>query len=132
MAVEYPSSTTGSLFFFVPPADGQRAYQNINVSAVTKARDSNVSLVPQNVEIENLRGKEDTVTLDTLGFQIFYSPAKHTTFKTDAEIESEYYPESIELIKRLTGATRVVPFEHSTSFATGIKPTTSGFHCVLL
>ncbi|KAJ7278464.1 hypothetical protein C8J57DRAFT_1503351 [Mycena rebaudengoi] len=113
MAVEYPSSTTASLSFFVPPADGQRAYQSINVNSATSERDRNFSLSPQNVEIENLRGKEDTVTLDTLGFQIFHSPAKHTTFKNDAEVESEYYPESIELIKRLTGATRVVLFDHT-------------------
>ncbi|TFK37367.1 hypothetical protein BDQ12DRAFT_157158 [Crucibulum laeve] len=63
--------------------------------------------------IENVRGKEESVTLDTAGFQFFKSPAKHTSFTDDAEIEREYYPESIELIKKLTGATRVVLFDHT-------------------
>ena len=31
----------------------------------------------------------------------------------DAEIEKEYYPESEELIKKVTGASRVVFFDHS-------------------
>ncbi|KAJ7289616.1 hypothetical protein C8J57DRAFT_1628657 [Mycena rebaudengoi] len=60
MAIEYPSSTTGSIAFIVPPADGQRAYQHINVDSATSERDRNFSLSHQNVEIENLRGKEDT------------------------------------------------------------------------
>ncbi|KAJ7278463.1 hypothetical protein C8J57DRAFT_1307042 [Mycena rebaudengoi] len=100
---DFPSPPRPSSFF-VPPADGQRAYVSVNVNAATSERDRNFSLSHQNVEIENLRGKEDT---------IFHSPAKHTTFKNDAEVESEYYPESIELIKRLTGATRVVLFDHT-------------------
>jgi hypothetical protein len=41
--------------------------------------------------------------------------AAHKAFTNDADIEKEYYPESIELIKRVTGASRVVLFDHSTS-----------------
>ena len=38
---------------------------------------------------------------------------KHTSFENDEEVEREYYPEPIELVKELTGASRVVPFDHS-------------------
>ena len=65
--------------------------------------------------IENVRGKEDQYTLDTAGFQFYKSPAKHTSFSNDQEIQDEYYPESIELLKKLTGASRVVIFDHSKS-----------------
>ncbi|KAJ7916201.1 hypothetical protein B0H13DRAFT_1609641 [Mycena leptocephala] len=56
---------------------------------------------------------ESAASLDKTGFQLFKHPAKHTAFTNDADIEKEYYPESIELIKRLTGASRVVLFDHT-------------------
>nr|GAT44421.1 predicted protein [Mycena chlorophos] len=105
-------STTGNLQFIVPPADGVRAYQNINASKDTGVRSRNYTLEAHDVTIHDLRGQE-APTLDTAGFQLFRSPAKHTTFANDEEIEREYYPESIELIKRLTGASRVVLFDHT-------------------
>jgi hypothetical protein len=110
-----PSTTTGSLDFYVPPKDGARAYQSINAQAETGIRDRNFSLENHQVEIHNLRGNESAATLDTAGFQLFKHPAKHTAFANDTEIEKEYYPESIELIKKLTGASRVVLFDHSAS-----------------
>ena len=38
------------------------------------------------------------------------------------EIEREYYPESIALVKELTGASRVVLFDHSTSHPSSGRP----------
>ncbi|KAJ7149263.1 hypothetical protein C8R43DRAFT_1107754 [Mycena crocata] len=104
--------TTGSLSFFVAPKDGARAYTNTNASPVTGVRDSNFTTETHDVEIQDLRGNEDAATLDMAGFQLYKHPARHTMFTDDAEIEKEYYPESIELIRRLTGASRVVPFNH--------------------
>ncbi|KAJ7463689.1 hypothetical protein FB451DRAFT_1265226 [Mycena latifolia] len=108
MPASTPSSTTGTVEFFVPPSDGSRAYLKIDGT-----REGNSTLVTHDVEIQNLRGNESAATLDTTGFQLFKHAAKHTTFTNDAEIEKEYYPESIELIKRLTGASRVVLFDHT-------------------
>ncbi|KAJ7176462.1 hypothetical protein C8R46DRAFT_943385 [Mycena filopes] len=108
------SSTTGVLNFFVPPKEGARAYQKINlISNTTGLRDSNFELEEKEVTIHNLRADESAATLDTTGFQLYNRPAKHTAFTSDAEIEREYYPESIELIKELTGASRVVLFDHT-------------------
>ncbi|KAJ7712908.1 hypothetical protein DFH07DRAFT_864034 [Mycena maculata] len=112
MPVPVSTSTTGSLAFFVPPQDGARAYQSINATS-TGVRDRNFTLELHDVEIHNLRGNESAATLDTAGYQLYTHPAKHTSFANDAEIEKEYYPESIELIKRLTGASRVVLFDHT-------------------
>lgn len=115
MTLPTPKSTTAKLNFFVPPPTGVRAYQNINVDTKTGKRDRNWSLDEHEVVIENLRGKteSDAATLDTAGFQLYHRPATHKTFTDDAEIEREYYPESIQVIKELTGASRVVLFDHT-------------------
>jgi hypothetical protein len=84
---------------------------NINDSA----SDLNYTYEAHEVPIWNLRGNESAATLDTAGFQLYNHPAKHTAFTNDADVKKEYYPESMELIKRLTGASRVVLFDHSTS-----------------
>ncbi|KAJ2919648.1 hypothetical protein MD484_g815, partial [Candolleomyces efflorescens] len=107
------SLTTASLAYTVPPVDGVRAYQKINVDPITGVRENNFSRTNHDMVIENVRGKEDQYTLDNSGFQFVRSPAKHTSFTNDEEIEREYYPESIELLKKLTGASRVVIFDHT-------------------
>ncbi|KDR70141.1 hypothetical protein GALMADRAFT_44031, partial [Galerina marginata CBS 339.88] len=55
----------------------------------------------------------DTVSLDTTGFQYFHEPSKHKNFEDEEAVVRDYYPESIEIIKRLTGASRVVLFDHT-------------------
>ncbi len=107
------NTVKATLTYFVPPADGSRPYQYMNADPVTGEHERNFTREPFEVEVENVRGKEDSVTLDAAGFQFFKIPAKHISFTSNAEIEAEYYPESIELIKRLTGASRVVLFDHS-------------------
>lgn len=107
------NTVTAELVYFSPPTDGLKPWININADVATGARNKNYGDELQQVEIENLRGKEDSVSLDTTGFSYYRRPQKYTSFKDDAEIEKEYYPESIELVKQLTGASRVVPFDHS-------------------
>lgn len=108
------TTVTANLSYFSPPADGSKGYININTDPATGERKQNWVREPHDVPIENVRGKEDAYTLDTTGFQFYTEPAKHTSFENDEEVKNEYYPESIELVKRLTGAARVVPFDHST------------------
>ncbi|EPQ50922.1 hypothetical protein GLOTRDRAFT_24512, partial [Gloeophyllum trabeum ATCC 11539] len=52
-------------------------------------------------------------TLDKNGFQFFRRATKHTDFTDDERIRQEYYPESEELLKELTGASRVLFFDHT-------------------
>ncbi|KAF5363159.1 hypothetical protein D9758_008342 [Tetrapyrgos nigripes] len=104
-----PSFVSATLNFFAPPSDGSRPSVDISLP-VPKPNYKNE---PHVVEIENLRGNESSVSLDTAGFQFYNEAAKHKSFKNDEEIKREYYPESIELIKRLTGASRVVLFDHT-------------------
>ncbi|KAL0568339.1 hypothetical protein V5O48_013650 [Marasmius crinis-equi] len=74
---------------------------------------TNVETEEHVLQIENVRGKEDEYSLDKTGFYFGKHAAKHTSFANDEEIQKEYYPESIELIKRLTGASKVVLFDHT-------------------
>lgn len=113
MASSNPSTVIAKITFCVPPAEGVRAYQTINADPKTGERERNWTRIEEEVVLENLRGKEESATLDTAGFQLYNRPAKYKAFTDDAEIEREYYPESIELIKELTGASRVVLFDHS-------------------
>ena len=70
---------------------------------------------PHNVEVENVRGKESSFSLDTTGFAFGKHATAHTSFSNDEDIKREYYPESEELLKRITGASRIHIFDHSRS-----------------
>ncbi|KAF8901862.1 hypothetical protein CPB84DRAFT_1846578 [Gymnopilus junonius] len=108
-----PLSTQTKLKYSLAPPKGVRAYFHVEADPITGKRDTNYSQEEREVVIENIRGKEDSYTLDTTGFQYYKHPAKHTSFANDEEIIREYYPESIELIKKLTGASQVVLFDHT-------------------
>ena len=109
-----PATTTSVVSFVLPPTDDSvELYINLNADSVTGVRGSNAAREDKTIVVENLRGKEDSVTLDTAGFQYYHAPSAHKTFANDEEIKREYYPESIGLIKKFTGATRVEIFDHS-------------------
>ncbi|KAH9067015.1 hypothetical protein EDB83DRAFT_2519393 [Lactarius deliciosus] len=107
-----PRFVDTTLRYFTPPTDGSKAWSNINADPTTGERASNWEYTAHAVKVENLRGRAES-TLDKNGFQFFHHPAKHTSFANDEEILREYYPESIELLKQLTGASRVVLFDHT-------------------
>ena len=109
------SSTTATLTYFVAPEDGARAFRHVNADPVTGINKTNFTREEHDAVIENVRGKEDQYSLDKTGFQFVKSPAKHTSFANNDEIKNEYYQESIGLLKGLTGASRVVIFDHSES-----------------
>ncbi|GBE81535.1 predicted protein [Sparassis crispa] len=107
------STVTADLLYYSPPKDGSKGYNYINADPITGQRRGNWEPEAHAVEVENIRGKEDSFTLDTSGFRFFRRPAQHTTFVNDEEVEREYYPESIALVKELTGASHAVIFDHT-------------------
>ena len=98
--------------YSTPPADGSKPYNYVS-KPPAGVPSSNYKAEEYILQIENVRGKEDTVSLDQNGFYFGKHPATHTAFSNDEEIAKEYYPESIDLIKQLTGAAKVVLFDHS-------------------
>ncbi|KAH9172917.1 hypothetical protein EDB89DRAFT_2069369 [Lactarius sanguifluus] len=107
-----PRFVDTTLRYFTPPTDGSKAWSNINADTTTGERASNWEYTAHAVKVENLRGRAEA-TIDKNGFQFFHHPAKHTSFANDEEVLREYYPESIALLKQLTGANRVVLFDHT-------------------
>jgi len=81
-----PPSTIAELLYLIPPANGARAYQHINLDPITGEWKKNFGREDKEVVLENLRGKEDSVKLDTAGFQYYKQPAKHTSFSNDEEV----------------------------------------------
>lgn len=70
--------------------------------------------LPRDVRVENVRGREKTFTLDASGFEFHNIPNREKiSFDDEEAIKSKYYAESIENIKNLTGASRVVIFDHT-------------------
>ncbi|KAI0297529.1 hypothetical protein B0F90DRAFT_1634094 [Multifurca ochricompacta] len=108
-----PHFVDTTLRYFTPPADGSKAWTSTNADPTTGKRASNWEYQTHPVKVENVRGRESEYSLDKNGFQYFHHPSQHTSFSNDEEIEREYYPESIELLKQLTGASRVVLFDHT-------------------
>ncbi|KAG6904655.1 hypothetical protein DXG01_008347 [Tephrocybe rancida] len=113
MATSTISTTTGQVEFFIAPPAGERAYINANASTQTGQRERNYSHELKEIAIENVRGQESDFTLDSVGFQLVHRPAKHTAFVDEKEIQQEYYPDTVELLKSVTGANRVVIFDHT-------------------
>ncbi|ESK87703.1 hypothetical protein Moror_1855 [Moniliophthora roreri MCA 2997] len=107
-----PSTVLASLSYFSPPTDGSKP-RLYNFTPPEGVPAMNYDLVKHTVPIENVRGKEDTLSLDTSGFQFVKHTSAHKAFNDDAEIKKDYYPESIELLKKLTGASKVVLFNHT-------------------
>ena len=72
-----PAHTTGNLLYIIEPEGGLPAYQHVNANPITGERERNFQREEKSVVIENLRGKEDAVSLDTAGFQFYHCPSKH-------------------------------------------------------
>jgi len=63
--------------------------------------------------INDIRGHESEFTLDTSGFQVVKSTTAEKDFTDDEKIKTEYYKEVEDLLKKVTGAHKVVIFDHT-------------------
>lgn len=69
---------------------------------------------PHPALIHDIRGKEDTVSLDKNGFAFVKSPSKETEFVDEERIKDIYYKEVEELLKKhVPGVKRVHIFDHT-------------------
>lgn len=65
------------------------------------------------VVIHDISGEEDEYTLDTHGFQFVKHESKEKDFLDVEKIKAEYYPETEQLVKEVTGASRTFVFNHA-------------------
>ncbi|RMZ91607.1 hypothetical protein DV736_g1165, partial [Chaetothyriales sp. CBS 134916] len=68
---------------------------------------------PLEVTVHDVRGEVDKYTLDGNGFQIYSHESEEKDFLDDDKIKAEYYPETEQLLKDATGASRVFIFDHT-------------------
>ncbi|GJJ15466.1 hypothetical protein Clacol_009744 [Clathrus columnatus] len=108
-----PDIFPADLFYSTFPADGSEPFLNMEINPITGFPDSNVTLVPIQCEMTNIRGKEAEFGLDDAGFKYIKHKSSFTDFKNDEEIRRVYYKESMEVIKEHTGARRVVIYDHT-------------------
>ncbi|KXN80624.1 hypothetical protein AN958_09309 [Leucoagaricus sp. SymC.cos] len=113
LAVSNDNIVTATIAYSLPPPDGSRAFSKTFVDPKTGQSERNTLRQEFKAQLENVRGKENLYTLDTAGFQFFNRPTKVTDFSDEKLVREVYYPESAELIKELTGASRVVLFDHT-------------------
>jgi hypothetical protein len=99
--------TTAPLRFSVPPAVDTKVYTTIfDPNDPDWARETNFGYEMKDVVIANFREREEP--LDSLGFQFLKCPTGFTAFSDDSKVKEFYYPEVIEILKRATGASRVM------------------------
>jgi hypothetical protein len=65
------------------------------------------------VTVKDVRGSEDKFTLDQNGFQFHKHVAQEKDFLDDAQIKDVYYKETEQLLKDVTGASRIFIFDHT-------------------
>jgi hypothetical protein len=101
--------------YFTPPGDGSKPYQWTMANHPGGGPMRNWEPASYEVTVENIRGRESSgeFTLDRSGFQFHRVPNTGTDFENDESIKSTYYDDCIRNIKNITGASRVVIFDHT-------------------
>ncbi|HET6306631.1 MAG TPA: CmcJ/NvfI family oxidoreductase [Rhodopila sp.] len=74
---------------------------------------SNIVNEPHRVRIFDMRPVADALTLDVQGFALVDAPSEVADFYDEAQLAERYYSEAEALVKRATGASRVVVFDHT-------------------
>lgn len=97
------------LNFHSPPPNGEKPRYYM----YTHEPQRNYTDVAHVVPIHDIRGHEDEYTLDKTGFQVVKSTTAEKEFKDDSKIKEGYYKEVEELLKTITGAHKVVIFDHT-------------------
>jgi hypothetical protein len=108
------NTVTTTINYSSLPADGSKLYTDLTkTEPATGQPVRNWTEVSTKVAVEDLRGKESSVALDTAGFQFGTHKSAVEGFYDEQEIKDVYYPESVALIKQVTGASHALIFDHS-------------------
>ena len=92
--------------------NGEKPAINIGTPKEGMPRRSN-EFEAKTVTIADGRAVADRLSLEREGFQLFADTTAVTDFFNDQEVQSVYYREVEQLVKRVTGATAVKIFDHT-------------------
>jgi hypothetical protein len=104
------SAVQSTLNYIVP--GGEKPVTASNAPGQIRVTSNSGSYEAKRVTIRNGRHLEG-VSLDKEGFVLVQYETKVKNFYDEAEVKAVYYPEIEELVKRYTGATRVLVFDHT-------------------
>jgi len=105
-----PSAVTGRLYFTNRGPEKAYAYTYKPPEGVAA---TNIKGEPHEVRIENLRVAAPHADLDVEGFQLVRHETVVADFWDEAQTMALGHPETAELVKAVTGASRVVVFDHT-------------------
>lgn len=80
---------------------------------ITGSDEPPVGLKPDPVLITALNGRNLVLTLDVNGFTILSEQAPAIDFYAEDQILSQYYDHCCQLVKKITGASKVYAFDHN-------------------
>jgi hypothetical protein len=88
---------------------------------------SNIVGEPHTVPVFDMRPVADGLSLDVQGFELVPAPTSVSDFYDEGQLRATYYREAEDLVKRATGASRVVVFDHTIRRRTpGVEDRTPG------
>lgn len=109
-----PTETT--LTFYLPPADGSQPYNYVETPPAGHPP-RNYEEAPEKVQLTDIRGTETSYTLDKDAVAVLQhipTSTSYTTFDSDADVQSRYYPEVAQLLlDHVPGAHKVILFDHT-------------------
>ncbi|KAK3940177.1 hypothetical protein QBC46DRAFT_261583 [Diplogelasinospora grovesii] len=108
-APKRPHNVATSLNYWKDPGDGSPPTPIIVGRGTISNRRPTIA---QPVVVTDVTGEEDKYTLDSHGFQYLRSTSNEKDFTDESKILAEYYPECEQLLKDVTGASRVKIFDH--------------------
>lgn len=109
-AIEGLALVKGALSFITPSADKPHSYEYEPPSGVPR---STALFEARTVPIRNMRSVASTFSLEREGVRLVRAPSRVGDFYDEAQIRDIYYPEAERLVAELTGASRVVIFDHT-------------------
>jgi hypothetical protein len=105
-----PPAVEGRLYFTARGPEKPYAYTYKPPEGVAA---TNIKGEPHEVRIENLRVAAPRADLDVEGFQLVRHETAVADFWDEAQTMGVGHPETADLVKAVTGATRVVVFDHT-------------------
>lgn len=111
---QHPASTseatTGELKYTVPTGERPVRYKGFAPGA---KQDVPARYIQQTVTIRNGRTASEAFSLDGQGFMLCRHGTKAPDLYDDRSVRDVYYPEVAALVREITGAARVLVFDHT-------------------
>ncbi|MGH7875421.1 MAG: CmcJ/NvfI family oxidoreductase [Candidatus Binatia bacterium] len=109
--VEKVPSIQAMLNYLVDTSEKPESYGGVSQTVADEQRKGKYQ--EHRMTIHNGRALADQLSLDREGFILLPHETKMKNFYDEDEIRSVYYPETEELVKKASGAQRVLVFDHT-------------------